>query len=202
MPPVWAVVVNQPIRARSSVLGYDLGNVPNAVPGALLHGATALPSLAFHVIVTFAGAPACVTDIVRVSPPPVTVMVPVRLLVLGLATALIRKLPFPVRFVGDTFVAVNQFTLLVGAFHVMLDVTLMVVFPPPDPGLHAVGDTVSVAGWVLTRISAWGERSRREHSANMRKVWYVFGARLLTVKWVVLNTVVPKNTKVPAAFCW
>jgi len=108
-----------------------------------------LVPLAFQVIVTFAGAPAWVTDIVRVSPPPVTVIAPVRFPVPGLATALIRNEPLPVRLAGAILLIVSQPTLLVGV-HVMLDVTWTVIFPAPCPGAHVLCDTVSVAGNVLT----------------------------------------------------
>jgi len=71
----------------------------------------------------------CVTEIVRVIKPSVLriVMVPDRCAVPVLGVALILKEPLPLRFVGVICETVSQeVALLVGAFHVMLDVMLVV----------------------------------------------------------------------------
>ena len=82
----------------------------------------------------------CVTVTVRVSPPPVTVTVPVRVAVPVLAAALMTNEPLPVRLAGVTPDTVSHVTLLLGAVHVMLDVTSMVVLSPVDGMVHVAGD--------------------------------------------------------------
>ena len=83
------------------------------------------------------------------APGAVTVIVPVREddLVSVLAVALILNDPFPVRFVGLKFETVNQLTLLV-TVQVLLDVTLTVVLPEAEPGLHVLVDKLRVPATV------------------------------------------------------
>jgi len=84
-----------------------------------------------------------VTDIVRVIPPPVTVIVPVRLVVFVLAVALSVSVPLFVPLPGET---VSHCVALLEAVHVTFDVTLTVVFPAVAGGFHVVDDTASVGG--------------------------------------------------------
>ena len=86
---------------------------------------------------------ACVTRTVCCATPvPVTVMVP-SLAAPVLAVALILNEPLPVRLVGVMLSTVNHdVALLVGVFHVMLDVTFISALLAADAGLHEVGDTV------------------------------------------------------------
>ena len=73
-------------------------------------------------------------------------MVPVLATPVLLAVALSLKEPFPVRFAGVTFETVNQdVALLVGIPQVVLEVTFIVVLPPPGGAFHEVGDKLRVA---------------------------------------------------------
>jgi len=90
-----------------------------------------------------AGGAACVTLIVLVNPPPVTVMVPVLDEEPVLAVVFILKLPFPVPLAVDT---VSQLVLLLLTLHALVDVTLIVVLLAADAGDHVLGDTVNAAG--------------------------------------------------------
>ncbi|MCL2842419.1 MAG: hypothetical protein FWE28_02995 [Oscillospiraceae bacterium] len=105
----------------------------------------------FHVdgLIVRSGA-ACVTAIVRVTPPPVIVTLPVLLDVPVLAVALIRKLPFPIRFAGVMFEISSQFTSLVGAFHVILDVTGIVMSLAIGVGSHRDELTVRFGATCVT----------------------------------------------------
>jgi len=96
-------------------------------------------------IVRFADAPDCVTTKVRVIPPPVTITFPVLDDVDVLAVALTTKLPLPVRLVGEMFEMVSHDWLVVGAFHVIFDVTLTCLFEAVAAGLHSESDIVKFA---------------------------------------------------------
>ena len=72
-----------------------------------------------------------------------TVIVPVLEDAPVLAVALILKDPFPVRLAGLKLEAVNQLTLLV-TVQVLFDVTLTVVLPAAELGLHVLLDKVKV----------------------------------------------------------
>ena len=86
----------------------------------------------------------CVTVIVRVGAPnPVTVIVPVRALVVVLVAALILNEPFPRLVVGVIFETVNQWTLLL-IFHVVFDVMLTVVVIAAAVVVHVLLDNVRV----------------------------------------------------------
>ena len=88
-----------------------------------------------------------------VTPGTETLIVPVRVVVPVLAVVLILNEPLPVRFVGDTFVTVSHdVLLLVGAFHVALDVTLILMLSAPCGADHVVCDTVSVGPACTTEI--------------------------------------------------
>ena len=143
VPPVAAEVLNQLTKAWSVRVG--VGNVPIVWPDVFvcvrLDG---LPPFPFQVMVTEVVPAGCVTATCLVMPPPDIVMVPVRWAPV-LAVALIRNEPLPVRFVGVTLETVSQLVaLLVGAFQVKLDVTLMVTLPPAVGALQELDDTVSV----------------------------------------------------------
>jgi hypothetical protein len=94
-----------------------------------------------------------------VLPGTVTVIVPIRCVPV-FAEAVILNEPLPVRFTGDIFEIVNQFTLLLGIFHVPFDVTVILVQFPWLAGRHALADKVSESGaacvTVIVRVGAPG----------------------------------------------
>ena len=71
-------------------------------------------------------------------------MVPLRLDVPVLVAAVIVNEPLPVRLVGLILDIVNQFTLLLGALQVVLDVTLILVLVADAPGFQFVGVSIKV----------------------------------------------------------
>ena len=82
---------------------------------------------------------------VRVIPLTVTVIVPVRsAVVFVFAVTLILNEPLPVRLAGLMLEAVSHLELLMGALHVVLDATLIVIVSASAPGIHVVGDSVRV----------------------------------------------------------
>ena len=109
-----------------------------------------------------AGATACVTVMVRVGAPgAVTVIVPVLELSVVFSVTLILNDPLPVRFVGWKLETVNHDVALLVAFHVWLEITLMVAKLAVAVGFHVVCDIVSVAGaascvTVINRVDAPG----------------------------------------------
>ena len=80
---------------------------------------------------------------VRVTPAPVTVTVPVRSAVPVFAVAFSLNEPLPVRFEGLILETVSQLAALLLTLHVVSDVTLIVVLLCVGGGFHEVGDTVS-----------------------------------------------------------
>jgi hypothetical protein len=96
---------------------------------------------------------ACVTVIVRVSPPPVTVTVAVLGSVPVLyAVAVMTNEPLLVWLVGLTLDTVSHVSLLAGMLHVRLDVTVIVLLPPAGGVAHVAGDNVSTAAACVTLI--------------------------------------------------
>ena len=71
-------------------------------------------------------------------------MIPVRLAELVLVAALILNDPLPLLLAGVISETVSHATLLVGIFHVVLDVTVTVVFDAIAGGAHVSGLTVRV----------------------------------------------------------
>jgi len=72
-----------------------------------------------------------------------------------LAVVFILKEPLPFRFVGVIFETVSHEWLLVGVFHVILDVTFIVVLPPAAGEFHVLdGDTVRMTGaaWFIVTV--------------------------------------------------
>ena len=94
---------------------------------------------------------ACVTDIVRLSPPPETVTVPLLDVALVFAAAVIVKLPLFEPLDGDT---VSHVAALLEAetVHETLDVTDTVVFAADADGDHDVGLTVRIGAACVTDI--------------------------------------------------
>ena len=80
------------------------------------------------------------------------VIVPVLDVVNGFAVALMRKEPLPVRFAGAILSIVSQPALLVGAFHVVLDVTVIVLLLTEADGFHAFAGNISVGACCVTRM--------------------------------------------------
>ena len=72
----------------------------------------------------------------RVIPPSVAVIVPVRGAALVFAVAFILNEPLPVRLVGVMLLIVSHEALLVGMFHVPLAVTFTVANAAADGGVH------------------------------------------------------------------
>ena len=102
--------------------------------------------------VSTGGATSCVTLIVLVNPPPVTVIVPVLddVPVLAVASILIVPLPEPVEGV-----TVNQLVLLLVALQALVDDTVIVVLFAADARFHVVGDTDNAAAgaaWVTLTV--------------------------------------------------
>ena len=106
------------------------------------------------------GCGSCLTTIVRTGAPgAVTLILPVLVLAVVLAVALILKLPSPVRLVGVALEMVNQLTLLV-TVHLAFEVTLMVVLLGTCLGFQASLDKVSL-DWkdcvtLMVRVGAPG----------------------------------------------
>jgi len=91
------------------------------------------------------GSTGCVTVTVCVIDPSLLliVTVPTRCADPVLGVTLTLNEPSLVRFAGVTFEIVSQAgALLVGMFHVVLDVTLTVIVPPSPPGIHEFADMV------------------------------------------------------------
>ena len=96
-----------------------------------------------------------VTVIVRVTPAPVTVIVPVRAVVPVLTNAFILNTPSLVRLLGNTSEIVSHETLLLGLLQVRVDLTFTVTPPAADDGTLQLGiDNVSIAGesWVTVMV--------------------------------------------------
>ena len=113
-------------------------------------------------MLSVAGAAGCVTMINRVDVPgAVTVIVPDLSFVPVFVVALILKEPFPVRFVGVKLETVSHDVALLVAFHVRLEVTLIVAALAPEVGFHVVCDILSDGGatacvTVMVRVGAPG----------------------------------------------
>ena len=90
------------------------------------------------------GAAACVTVIVLVIPPPITVTAPLLGLVPVLAEADIVNEPLPVRLAGVMLEIVSHDWLLERVFHVVLEVTETDVFEAAEVGDHVSGLIISV----------------------------------------------------------
>jgi len=87
---------------------------------------------------------ACVTVMCLVNPAPVTVTVPIRACGPVFAVTFSLNDPVPVWFAGVIFVTVSHVALLVGAFQVVLLITVIDVLFAADPGFHVVWLNVSV----------------------------------------------------------
>lgn len=155
-----AVIINEPLLVLLAGMTLDTVNHVALLVGAVhvmldVTVMVALPPAgnALHVADDNSSTTgACVTVIVRVSPPPVTVTVPVLGSVPVLyAVAVITNDPLLVWLVGVTFDTVSHSRSLVGMLHVRLDVTVMVLLLPPTGGaVHVVGDNFNAAGACVT----------------------------------------------------
>jgi len=100
----------------------------------------------FHVVGESSRiAGACVTVTLSVRPPPVTVTIAFRSAPVLFAVALSLNEPLPVLLLGVTFETVSHDWSLLGVFHVVFDVTEIVVLLANGPGFHSVGESVKTA---------------------------------------------------------
>jgi hypothetical protein len=171
--PVFAValILNKPLPVR--FVGLNVSTVSH---GALLLTAHVLLDATFTVTLPPPnGALHEVGDTVRVAaaawitliilsgaPGTATVMVPRRSVVPGFGVALIKNVPFPIRFDGLNVPTVSHEGALLTIFQTELEFvhTETLRLPPTSPGLHVLCDSVSVGApaWVtvMVRVGAPG----------------------------------------------
>jgi len=138
--PLAGVTLSQEVALLDTV--HDLLDVTFTVRSPAFDAMST--EVVFTVNAAAAGAPACVTVISRVIPPPITLTVAVLDDVLVLVVAFIENEPLPVRLVGDMLEIVSQAVLLLVIFHDVLELILTVALPDAEPGDQVLLDTVSV----------------------------------------------------------
>jgi len=184
-----ALILNEPSPVRFAGVTFEkvshatLLEMPHVMLDVTLIVLLVACDEAFHAVAGFnvsvGGAPAWLTEIVRVvAPGAVTVTVPVLGVVLVLVAALILNKPLPVRFAGDIFENVSHVTLL-ERVHCLLELTLISLFPPKAGESHAVdGFNVSIGGaaaWVteIVRVVAPGAATVIVPVLDTAPIWAV-----------------------------
>ena len=126
-----AFILNEPLPVRLPGVISETVNHDGALLVGMVHVVVLLFGVTLTVVLTLVvvfigfhddidvvnGCPVCVTVIVLVIPPPLTVTVPVRLSAPVLRAVFITNEPLPVLFGGATPVIVSHDALLVGVFH-------------------------------------------------------------------------------------